>query len=298
MKDNSTFVTGMNARMYDPVLGRFLSPDNYVQSPNCSQSYNRYSYAFNNPLIYTDSTGQSMLKYPRDGDSYYYRGEYYYYDSGAGFGIGGYVKPGGGFISSAGGGGSINGYQLTGSYTETTNWGYNYFRKDEGNFDKYFFWSSTVISDIKYEWTYVGNYSNPNTEQVSSGLYPTGGGGGAPPNDRYFRPEYDKPPLISGMYKTSWDNLGYHIRNADSWWQQNGYKYVGPIVEIHPLISGAEGINMLFVGTDIYGKPSSNLQGVWKIGSSISSFLKGPTVPSIIIDNIINEAAKPKQKNR
>lgn len=47
----------MNARLYDPMLGRMLSPDNYLQSPDYSQNYNRYSYAYNNPLIYTDPDG-------------------------------------------------------------------------------------------------------------------------------------------------------------------------------------------------------------------------------------------------
>lgn len=31
----------MNGRMYDPLLGRFLSPDNYVQMPDYSQNFNR-----------------------------------------------------------------------------------------------------------------------------------------------------------------------------------------------------------------------------------------------------------------
>ena len=48
----------MNGRMYDPVLGRFLSPDPYVQAPDFSQSFNRYSYCLNNPLIYTDPDGE------------------------------------------------------------------------------------------------------------------------------------------------------------------------------------------------------------------------------------------------
>lgn len=47
----------MNGRVYDPRLGRMLSPDPFVQSPTYSQSYNRYTYAFNNPLKYTDPTG-------------------------------------------------------------------------------------------------------------------------------------------------------------------------------------------------------------------------------------------------
>jgi RHS repeat-associated protein len=48
----------MNGRMYDPVLGRFLSPDNFVQDPYNSQSYNRYGYVLNNPLMYTDPSGE------------------------------------------------------------------------------------------------------------------------------------------------------------------------------------------------------------------------------------------------
>ncbi len=47
----------MGGRVYDPNLGRFLSADLYVQSPYDSQSYNRYSYTFNNPLSYTDPSG-------------------------------------------------------------------------------------------------------------------------------------------------------------------------------------------------------------------------------------------------
>jgi len=43
----------MNARLYDPALGRFLSPDPYVQAPDFSQNFNRYSYCLNNPLKYT-----------------------------------------------------------------------------------------------------------------------------------------------------------------------------------------------------------------------------------------------------
>jgi len=48
----------MNGRLYDPVLGRMLSPDNYIQAPDNTQSYNRYSYCINNPLKYTDPSGE------------------------------------------------------------------------------------------------------------------------------------------------------------------------------------------------------------------------------------------------
>jgi len=48
----------MNGRLYDPLMGRFLSPDNYVQAPDNSQGFNRYSYCLNNPLVYTDPDGE------------------------------------------------------------------------------------------------------------------------------------------------------------------------------------------------------------------------------------------------
>lgn len=47
----------MNGRIYDPVLGRFLSADIVVQMPNAITSYDRYGYVMNNPLIYTDPSG-------------------------------------------------------------------------------------------------------------------------------------------------------------------------------------------------------------------------------------------------
>ena len=47
----------MNGRMYDPIVGRFLSTDAFVQAPGFTQSYNRYSYCLNNPLMYTDPSG-------------------------------------------------------------------------------------------------------------------------------------------------------------------------------------------------------------------------------------------------
>jgi RHS repeat-associated protein len=51
----------MNGRLYDPVLGRMLSPDPYVQMPDFSQNFNRYSYCLNNPLKYIDLSGNFWM---------------------------------------------------------------------------------------------------------------------------------------------------------------------------------------------------------------------------------------------
>lgn len=47
----------MNGRIYDPLLGRFLSADLIVQAPGNLQDFNRYSYVRNNPLSLTDPSG-------------------------------------------------------------------------------------------------------------------------------------------------------------------------------------------------------------------------------------------------
>ena len=47
----------MNGRIYDPVIGRMISPDPLIQEPNNLQSFNRYSYVMNRPLSLSDPSG-------------------------------------------------------------------------------------------------------------------------------------------------------------------------------------------------------------------------------------------------
>jgi RHS repeat-associated protein len=47
----------MNGRVQDSMIGRFLSADPHITDPTNTQSYNRYSYAINNPLTRVDPTG-------------------------------------------------------------------------------------------------------------------------------------------------------------------------------------------------------------------------------------------------
>lgn len=54
----SVGLINMNGRIYDPNLHRFLQPDNNIQDPFNTQNYNRYGYVLNNPLKYTDPTGE------------------------------------------------------------------------------------------------------------------------------------------------------------------------------------------------------------------------------------------------
>ena len=50
----------MRARWYDPAIGRFISPDPIIPDPANPQSLNRYSYVYNNPVRYTDSSGHCV----------------------------------------------------------------------------------------------------------------------------------------------------------------------------------------------------------------------------------------------
>jgi RHS repeat-associated protein len=54
-------IINMNGRLYDPLMGRMMEPDPLIIGANNSQGYNRYSYALNNPLSYTDPDGHNPL---------------------------------------------------------------------------------------------------------------------------------------------------------------------------------------------------------------------------------------------
>ena len=67
----------MNGRLYDPILGRMLSPDIVIQDEQSSQAYNRYSYCFNNPLRFTDPSGYVV----RESSSLYNGFTLFFYES-------------------------------------------------------------------------------------------------------------------------------------------------------------------------------------------------------------------------
>lgn len=60
-QDKEIGLYNYNARLYDPDLGRFLTPDTIVPDPTNPQGLNRYSYVINNPLNFTDPTGHGWF---------------------------------------------------------------------------------------------------------------------------------------------------------------------------------------------------------------------------------------------
>ena len=60
--DDSTGLYFYEARYYDPDLGRFISADTIVPSVTDPQALNRYSYARNNPILFTNPSGHFFKK--------------------------------------------------------------------------------------------------------------------------------------------------------------------------------------------------------------------------------------------
>jgi len=64
--DAQTGLYYMQARYYDPSIGRFLSPDSVAPEPGDPQTLNRFAYARNNPLRYSDPTGNDFWDEVKD----------------------------------------------------------------------------------------------------------------------------------------------------------------------------------------------------------------------------------------
>jgi len=60
-KDTETGLYNYDARMYDPVIARFISADSIIPDIYDPQSLNRYCYVRNNPLKYTDPSGHTTV---------------------------------------------------------------------------------------------------------------------------------------------------------------------------------------------------------------------------------------------
>jgi RHS repeat-associated protein len=153
----------MNGRVYDPAIGRFLSPDPVVQFPDYPNNYNRYSYVLNNPLTFTDPSGYFM-----DQPGRRKRPPKMYITQGANFGWG-YQSPDPWYetyqVQSLGGGGG-NPW----SFNYISNTYYNPItgeRKTADDFNNTFLNPSSASgSGYEYEWGMIGEKTGilPNGE--------------------------------------------------------------------------------------------------------------------------------------
>ena len=59
--DSGTALYFYQSRWYDPVIGRFLAADTIVPQPQDPQNLNRYSYALNNSVRFSDPSGHAAV---------------------------------------------------------------------------------------------------------------------------------------------------------------------------------------------------------------------------------------------
>ena len=64
--DDELGLVNFKGRIYDPMVGRFLTTDPIVSRPLSGQSWNPYSYVINNPLNYVDPSGFDEVQFPDD----------------------------------------------------------------------------------------------------------------------------------------------------------------------------------------------------------------------------------------
>ncbi len=66
--DRSTGLYNYDARLYDPIVGQFVSADSIIPDIYDPQSWNRYAYVRNNPIKYVDPSGHSNDDYNMEED--------------------------------------------------------------------------------------------------------------------------------------------------------------------------------------------------------------------------------------
>lgn len=96
----------MNGRLYDPVLGRMVQADSIFSAPGYAQSYNRYSYVMNNPMVYWDPAGFwriSLSLHVGVGFHFSYNSDGDHIRGGVGVGIGAGASVGVGKVNLGGG---------------------------------------------------------------------------------------------------------------------------------------------------------------------------------------------------
>lgn len=66
-QDADSGLVYMQARYYDPVIGRFMAVDPAEVNPESAISFNRYAYANNNPMRFFDPDGRMSKELPKGG---------------------------------------------------------------------------------------------------------------------------------------------------------------------------------------------------------------------------------------
>jgi hypothetical protein len=312
--------------MYDPRLARFLSPDPYVQAPGYTQSFNRYSYVWNNPLKYTDPSGYQVND-PNNGKVVYKGYTFYFWEISAyehairmevtnpvsagvlalitsgspnsyysglkNIGGGFYENSQGEIISASGVVFYLNGLDPSGKYVVGKNGEVGYYV----NVDFHEVWGVGSMVEGNYkEARRYHRYSH--SERVWVGL-------GKKNNNSTNQVNH-------GPY-FAWNHADGVVLNGIVLEGPHGYGGIfgmGPDAEIipvlkliasaNPIFSLGNGIHIFTTGKDIYGDNQSQfIYGPISIVSGLIPFTTGQysvqtMLNNLIFDKIIENASKPK----
>ncbi len=284
---------GRNGRLYDPLTARMLSPDPFVQSPDYTQSYNRYSYCFNNPLKYVDPSGYmalpDLIQYmwdltPNDGWSYWSASNGTVSWGGDANNLCPYVT----FPSKSGAEGANSVAGNTVKYLSR-------FEKAINKLARFFAGQTNRFG--------IAANHNYSAEEKKSDYLPNKINEDNPPDDP---PKEKDNPLIPGPYDDSWRNLKVQLGRLDHALDgySNGGKIPAPIkfiADINPLIALSNGVKIIVTGNDIYYVKKNVSQGLWLLISGYLS-LNNITLESIVIDQvaplIIDKIDPPKESQK
>ena len=297
----------MNGRIYDPLLGRFLSADKYVQNPFGSQSYNRYSYVVNNPLKYTDPSGWklqhdivSILNASRHGGQWSSERGFSFYSSDDDA------------RGANGGGGGI--YEDTHLNMHVSFRGFRVrLLARRGLKHQKWQWVPTFRNLLP---TISFNITNDLVWVPNSQVWDDGDASNIGYSNSFVDPPKgatgggDDPSIILGPRGADWgsslENLGAWAREIDS--SEGGLIYGGPSkpatikeqkawnyvrttfqvgMNFNPVFGVGNGISMIITGNDAYEKPVENniTQGVWNIFWGVSG-MNGIITPSTLMLDI------------
>ncbi len=162
MYDDKSSLVYMNSRWYNPNVGRFMNEDTWKGTLSNPQTQNKYAYVLNNPVNYTDPSG-NVPEWVKNRSNHSYKT----HDTGDSYMGHKYVYKG---ESSSGGSWDLNSTRTYETYIEksysrstTTTINYKYY-KTGNTYNEEYGWSSIVLDAVNVEYKVSGSQSK--TERV------------------------------------------------------------------------------------------------------------------------------------
>ena len=179
--DDETGFYYLQTRYYDPTICRFINADNYELVSTLSSTpgqLNMYAYCNNNPIMYTDETGEGILAFlvvvgisallgAIDGGVTAVVAEQDFWKGAAAGAIGGAV---GGMIGFLSGGTPVGSLIARGVSSSIYNLGNEFFQTGTLTTNNLGLYAADVMMDVTYSLLYVGYFSGFSNQFLSTFL--------------------------------------------------------------------------------------------------------------------------------